>query len=154
MYNQKGKTTTGRNSAHWTGHVLELFRGEKGFGLSESLVAVALLGTVMISLTGALSTGSIGVGAAREGTTAQSLAQSQLAYTKSYPFDSGTSTYPTVDTYDATYNPHPLSLPSGYSVTVTVADTQDMDSDIQKITATISRGGTNVMILEDFKANR
>ncbi len=154
MYSQQSKTITGRALAQWFELGLVPLRGEKGFGLSESLVAVALLGTVIIALTGALSTGSIGVGAAREGATAQSLAQSQLAYTKSYPFDSGTNTYPTVDTYHTTYNPHPLNLPSGYSISVAVANTQDVDNEIQKVTATIIRGGTAVMMLEDFKVNR
>lgn len=127
---------------------------ERGFSLAESLVAVALLGTVMLSLVGALSTGSLAVKATRETVVEQSLAQSQLAYTKSYPFDSGTATYPTVDIYDATNNPNPVTLPGGYSISVAVTDTQDADSNIQKITATITLGGTTVMVAEDFKVNR
>ena len=129
-------------------------RNERGFSLAESLVAVALLGTVILSLVGALSTGSLAVKATRETVVEQSLVQSQLAYTKSYPFDSGTTTYPTVDIYDATYNPNPVTLPNGYSISVAVSDTQDTDSNIQKITATITLGGTTVMMAEGFKVNR
>lgn len=132
----------------------QFLSGEKGFGLAESLVAVALLSTAVISLTAALSTGSLGVGAMREGATAQSLAQSQLAYTKSYPYDSGTTTYPSVADFDATYNPNPVTMPAGYSILVEAAATNDADSNIQKITASVVYGGTTVLAVEDFKVDR
>ncbi len=129
-------------------------KDEGGFGLAESLVAVALLATAVISLTAALSTGSLGVGAMREGATAQSLAQSQLAYTKSYPYDSGATTYPSVDDFDATYNPNPVIMPTGYSLSVEAETTSDTNSNIQKITASVVYGGTTILAVEDFKVDR
>ena len=129
-------------------------KGERGFGLAESLVAIALLATAVISLTVALSTGSMGVGAMREGATAQSLAQSQLAYTKSLPYDSGATSYPSVAEFDATYNPNPITLPDGYSILVEAEPTNDADSNIQKITASVVYDGDTIVVLEDFKVDR
>ncbi len=131
-----------------------LFQNESGLGLSESLVAVAILGTAILSLTMALSTGTLAVGTTREGATAQSLAQSQLAYTKSYPFSSGTTTYPSAAVYHATYNPHPITLPAGYSITIMAAATPDNNSDIQKVTATVYRNGESKLTMEEYKVNR
>ncbi len=127
---------------------------EDGFGLTESLVAVALLGTAVLSLVMALCTGSLATGATRDGATSQSLAQSQLAYIKSYPFDSGATSYPSVDTYHATYNPSPVTMPGGYSIEVAVSSTQDTDSSIQKITATVLQNGETAFEMEDFKVDR
>lgn len=142
------------NTVRWLKGIGHRFRDEKGFGLAESLVAVALLGTAVISLTVALSTGSLGVSALRENVTAQSLAQSQLAYAKSYPYDIGTTTYPSVASYHPTHNPNPVTLPEGYAITVDVSNTQDSDSDIQKIKATISKDSETLLEVEDFKVNR
>ncbi len=138
----------------WSPSKSQFLKGERGFGLAESLVAVALLATAVISLTAALSTGSLGVGAMREGATAQSLAQSQLAYTKSYPYDSGATSYPSVANLDATYNPNPVTMPDGYSILVEAETTSDANSNIQKITASVVYGGTTILAVEDFKVDR
>ncbi len=127
---------------------------ENGFGLTESLVAVALLGTAILSLVVALGTGSIATGATRDVSTAQGLAQSQLAYTKSCPFDSGATGYPGVENFDAAHNPNPVDLPEGYSIEVTVSACAGADSDIQKITATVLQDGETAFELEGFKVNR
>ncbi len=127
---------------------------ESGFGLVESLVAVALLGTAVITLISTLSTGSLAVSATRDGVVTQALGQSQIAYTKSYPFVSGTNSYPNVGIFDATYNPHPIAVPSGFSIMVTATPTQDNSSSIQRIKAIVSKNGVPILTLEDFKVNR
>lgn len=123
-------------------------------GLAETLVAVALLGTAVVSLLMSLSTGSLAVGATRESIVGESIAQSQVAYTKAYPFVSGTTAYPGADVYDATYNPHPIVLPDGYAVVVTASPTQDVDGNIQRIKVTVYKDGEDRVTVHDFKVNR
>ncbi|MDY6911653.1 MAG: hypothetical protein SVM79_04770 [Chloroflexota bacterium] len=139
---------------HLTGKGEIIFREERGMGLAESLVAVALLGTAIIALTVALSTGSLAVNATGQEVTTQNLARSQMAYTKSYPYNSSATTYPSVATFDATYNPNPLALPDGCSITVEASATADSNSNIQKIITTINQDKGSTLIIEDFKVNR
>lgn len=115
---------------------------QAGLGLAETLVAVAILGTSMVAFVTALSTGSIAVAEQDEAMVKQSLAQTQLEYTKSYPYDSGAATYPTIST------------PEGYTVSVDVTSVPDTDANIQRITVTVYREGQSVMTLADYKVNR
>ena len=108
----------------------------------ETLVAVAILGTSVVAFVVALSAGSIAVGEQDEEVVAQGLVQTQLEYTKSYTYDSGATTYPAVD------------APEGYAIAVSVASVPDTDTDIQKITVTISRNSENLITVEDYKVNR
>jgi type II secretory pathway pseudopilin PulG len=115
---------------------------QRGLGLVETLVAVAVLGTSVVAFVVALSAGSIAVGKQDEEVVAQSLVQTQLEYTKSYDYDAEATTYPTVDT------------PENYTISVGVAPIPDTDDDIQKITVTIYRESENTMTVEDYKVNR
>lgn len=117
-------------------------QGQRGLSLVETLVAVAILGTSVVAFAAALSAGSIAVGEQAEEVAAQSLVRTQLEYTKSYPYDTEATTYPTVDT------------PEGYAISVGVAPIPDTDDDIQKITVTISRESENIMTVADYKVNR
>ncbi len=117
-------------------------RAQTGLGLVETLVAVAVLGTSVIAFVAALSAGSIAVAEQDEDVVAQGLAQSQLEYTKSYAYDTEAVTYPAI------------AAPEGYDITVTVSPVPGTDADIQKITATISRDGDNVLTIENYKVNR
>ena len=115
---------------------------QRGLGLVETLVAVAILGTSVVAFVVALSAGSIAVGEQDEEVVAQSLVQTQLEYTKSYPYDPEATTYPTVDT------------PEGYAIAVGIDSIPDTDADIQKITVTISRDSENIIAIENYKVNR
>ena len=115
---------------------------QRGLGLVETLVAVAILGTSVVAFVVALSAGSIAVGEQDEQVVAQSLVRTQLEYTKSYPYDSEATTYPAVD------------LPEGYAISVGVTAVPGTDADMQKITVTIFRESENVMTVEDYKVNR
>ena len=127
---------------------------EKGLGLVESLAVVAILGIAAVAFVAALSTESIVVRQGDQEVMAQSLVQAQLEYVKGYPYDSGATTYPHVYTYDAIYNPNPVTLPEGYIISVGVASVPDTDTDIQKITVTISRDGENILTVDGYKVNR
>jgi type II secretory pathway pseudopilin PulG len=115
---------------------------QRGLGLVETLVAVAILGTSVVAFVVALSAGSIAVGEQDEEVVAQSLVRTQLEYTKGYPYDSEATTYPVVD------------LPEGYAISVGVTAVPGTDADIQKITVTVSRESENIITVEDYKVNR
>ena len=115
---------------------------ETGIALVESLVAVAVLGVAVVTFVVALSTGSLAVQESDQEVTVQSLARTQLEYTKGYPYDPDAITYPTV------------SAPAGYGISVAVTSVPDTDTDIQKITVDISRDGETIMTIEDYKVNR
>ena len=119
-----------------------LIRNQKGLGLIETLVAVAILGTSVVAFVAALSAGTIAVNEQDEEVVAQRLAQSQIEYTKGYAYDSGAGTYPTV------------TSPAGYTIIVVVNTVPNADSDIQKITVTIRRDGEDIFTIEDYKVNR
>ena len=119
-----------------------LVRDQKGLGLVETLVAVAILGTSVVAFVAALSAGTITVNEQDEEVVAQRLAQTQMEYTKGYAYDSGASTYPTV------------TAPAGYIIVVRVNTVPNTDSDIQKITVTIQRDGGDIYTIEDYKVNR
>jgi Tfp pilus assembly protein PilV len=117
-------------------------RGQRGIGLVETLVAVAILGTAVVAFAAALSAGSIAVGEHDGEAIAHGLAQSQLEYTKSYAYSPGAATYPL------------LTTPEGYSLSVGVSAVPDTDNEIQKITVTVKRGGEEIIKVEDYKVNR
>jgi len=119
-----------------------LVKSERGFGLVESLAAVAILGVAVVALIIGLSTGSVTVREGNQEAVVQSLAQTQLEYIKNYPYDPEATTYPTVDT------------PEGYSISVGVGSIPHTDTDIQKITVTVSRGEEGILTVEDYKVNR
>jgi Tfp pilus assembly protein PilV len=131
----------GKTGEGWS-RIKKRARGQKGLGLVETLVAVAVLGTSVVAFVVALSAGSIAVGEQGEAVVAQSLAQTQLEFTKSCAYDPEATTYPAVDT------------PEGYTVAVNVTSIPGTDADIQKITVTILRESENILTLEDYKVNR
>jgi len=139
---------------HWLGRGKVWFRDERGMSLVQSLLAIAIMGTAIVTTLVALSTGSIAVSIGDQETSAQSLVRSQLEYTKSYPYDSGAATYPGIDTFDAVHNPNPIALPDGYSILAETSSVPGTDNNIQKITVTVSRDGGILSVMEGFKVNR
>jgi len=127
---------------HGLARIINRAQDQSGLGLVETLVAVAILGTSVVAFVVALSTGSIAVGQQDEEVVTQGLAQTQLEYTKSYPYDAGASTYPTV------------TAPEDYTISVGVSSVPSTDDDIQKITVTILRDGETILTVEDYKVNR
>ncbi len=115
-------------------------QGERGAGLVEALIAVAILGLAVVVFLAALSTGSIAVRSADELATAQSLARAQLEDIKASPYDA--DTYPTI------------TSPDGYTISVDVDPIPGADYNIRKITVTVSREGENLLTVEGFKVNR
>lgn len=135
----------GRNINQWLARAKVWVQDETGLGLVESLAAVAILGVAVVAFVVALSTGSIAVREGDQEVVAQSLVRTQLEYIKNYPYDPEATTYPKVAT------------PEGYDISVVVSSIPEADSntEIQKITVTISRDdGEEILTVEDYKVNR
>ena len=115
---------------------------QRGLGLVETLVAVAILGTSVVAFAAGLSAGSIAVRGQDEIAVTQGLAQTQLEYTKSYAYNPGAVTYPAV------------AAPPGYSISVGVSAVPGTDANMQKITVTVSREGQAVETVAGYKVNR
>ena len=123
---------------------------ERGAGLVEVLVAVAIMAIVLTIFLSALVTGGLGVRVVHERVTAENLARSQLEYIKDYePYNEITQTtpgaYPTV-----------TSIVSGYAITVTASPIATTNFDIQLITVTVFYGDvlTPTFTMEEYKVKR
>ena len=115
--------------------ISNLLKGQQGFGLVETLVAMAILGVIGVGFIQALGTTSEGTDIHEERVTASSLAQSQVEYIKSLGYDATASNPdPGVD------YPVGVSLPLNYSMTV---DTTEEQTGKQEVTV-------KVYHLEDF----
>jgi len=114
---------------------------QRGVGLVESLVAVAILGIAIVAFVMALSSGALAVREGNQQVVAQSLVRTQLEYIKSCD-------------YDTTYSE--VATPEGYAISVEVDYITEpaTDDDIQKITVTISLGDEDILTVEDYKVNR
>jgi type II secretory pathway pseudopilin PulG len=117
-------------------------RDQSGMSLLEALISIAMLGGVIMVMVFAMSGGILSVGENAEEVSAQELARSQMEYIKSCAYDPDATTYPTV------------TVPADYSISVGVESVPDTNTDIQKITANISRGGEVIMTVTDYKVNR
>jgi competence protein ComGC len=137
-----------------TDHLLQkIARNEKGATLVEELITVAIISIGIVILVAMITTGVIGVRTVDDKVLAESLARSQLEMIKdaAYEADPGTSPYPSVTTI------------SGYIVSVSIKywnagsgsfTSTQMNYGLQKITVTISTGGTDIVQTAAFKVDR
>jgi type II secretory pathway pseudopilin PulG len=119
-----------------------IIRGEQGVTLVESLVAIGILGGGVMTLILAMSSGALAIKENDQQAVAQSLARTQIEYTKNYAYDADAVTYPAV------------SAPDGYDISVEVAAVPGGSENIQKISASISRNGAVILTAEDYKVDR
>jgi hypothetical protein len=116
--------------------------GEHGISLVEAAVSVLLLGGAVLTMILTLSGGALAVQVNDEEVTAQALARSQIEYVKEYPYNSLAATYPVID------------APDDYTIGVTVDAVPGANEDIQKVTVVITRAGTTIFTIQDYKVNR
>ncbi len=119
-------------------------RRESGATLIETLVALAILGTVIITFLSGIYGSSKAAILADVRATAQSLAQTQMEYTQNATYDPYATWYP------------PAPIPSGkdyvgYSATINATPVHGSEDGIQKITITISRSGIGIIQMEGYK---
>ena len=128
--------------AWWLAKARVWAQDERGLGLAESVVAVAIVSVTAVAFMTALSTASLAVREADYESVAQRLAMTQLEYVKSLPYDTTGSTYSTVDT------------PAGFSISIEVDSRIYADSDIQELTVTVSRDAEEILLVTAYKVNR
>jgi type II secretory pathway pseudopilin PulG len=115
---------------------------ERGFALTEALIAVAILGMTLVVFIAGLSTGLLTTGAADRLSTAHQLARSQIEYTKNDVYSAAPHTYPTV------------VPPGGYGVTSLATGISGGDANVELISVQVSKDGNVVYTLEGYKVNR
>lgn len=145
-------------------------RGQRGLTLLEVIVGLAILGAVgvafMSGLTGAFRAEDI----TQEHVKAENLARAQLEYIRycayyippSVPYTLPSGSPPCTPPVSSPYTVPPpgASIPSGYSITVTVGQYCDATptcydiSQIQKNTVRVLRDGKGLTTVEDLKTNQ
>ena len=116
---------------------------EKGSGLVETLIALAIVATALTVFIAGVSAASLSVGTVDEQVDIESLARSQLEYTKGQDYITAPSSYETITP------PSP-----DYSISAEAVPLPGADSNIQIVTVTIYRDGQALLSIEDFKVNR
>ena len=117
-------------------------RGERGIALVEAIVAVGILGGGVLTMVMSMSGGAMAVQENDQEVTAQSLARTQMEYIKDYAYDPDAATYPTVN------------APADYGISVSVTAVPNTNMNIKKVTANITREGSVVLSVQDYKVNR
>ena len=122
-------------------------RRESGLTLLETLVALAILGTIVVIFLGGIIGTTKAASVADEQTTAESLAQSQMEWAQNVTYIASPTQYT------------PSPIPGGkdylsYSANITATPVNATDNGIQKVTVTIRRSGKLIYTLEDYKVDR
>lgn len=123
-----------------------------GISLAETLVAMAVLSLVAAVMLSGVYAIVKSNEVAREAISAESLARSELEYVQAKGYNAAPWSYTlpgTPPTWDASHT----SLPSGYSnytVTVSAISLGYSPDTIQKVTATVSYGGNQVMNISTY----
>ena len=139
---------------------------QKGFGLVDTVMALALLGIFGVAFISATATASITMALAEEKVNIDNLARTQMEYTKNSdyitydygalpgdPSDDVPPNYTEVDDLDPT-DPYAISVPAGYSIDVAAVALNEPDDGIQEITVAISRDGESSLVVKGYKVNR
>ena len=114
---------------------------ERGFGIAEALVAIAIIAIVVTGFMATYGTGSLAVLTIDAEAEMQRLARNQLEYIKSYSYNPLAATYPL------------LAAPPEYNVIVIVSSLPATDNNIQKVTVTVTRDDRTLTVA-DYKVNR
>jgi type II secretory pathway pseudopilin PulG len=115
---------------------------QRGVILLETLVAISIISTVVLASMTALSTASVASRQVDEETTAGIIVISQIESIKTQPYVATGGSYALVDT------------PDGYVVSNTTTAYFGGDSNIQKVTVTVTHIGEVVQEQSIVKINR
>ncbi|MBA7620637.1 hypothetical protein ES703_27990 [subsurface metagenome] len=132
----------------WLFSVLRIFtRRESGITLIETVVALAIMGTIAVTFLSGLATTYKAAFIVDEQATAESLARSQMEWAQNIDYVYSVTQYSSA------------SIPSGrdyinYSATITAEPLHNPDDGIQKITVTVKRFDETVTRLQSYKVDR
>jgi Tfp pilus assembly protein PilV len=124
-------------------------RNRKGVALLEVLIAGVILAIVLVGFMQGLNVTLLGTDRDSKMNSAQHMAQSQMEYIKSRPFNNSSQ-----------YQTDKLDVPKGYIVDVDCIDNYEGVQGKQLITVTVSYNSTNLasqdyqVVLKDFKIDR
>lgn len=121
-------------------------KSEKGFALIETLVAMALMGIIAVSLLSGVTTVTRANTIHEEQAIAQSLVRSEIEYVKNVQYQYSASTYP-VDSS--------ITIPAGWVVPPpVVGSVHATDDGLQSVNVTAEHNGRTVLSVEIYKADR
>ena len=130
--------------------IRSIFSCEAGASFIETLVILAVLGTVAVVFLNGITISSRAVFITDEQATAESLARSQMEWALN------TLTTPYVDNATGYSS---ATIPSGndylnYSVNITAEPLNTPDDGIQKITVSVIHSDKQIITLESYKVDR
>ena len=128
---------------------LRFLQGQRGIGLIETVVALAILGLVGVAFLNGLSTTSRAVMISQENVAAESLANSQVEYIKTQDYIPVAKYNPATNCYEKIAIPADLAS-KGYSIEINtpvkiINDTGPFE--LQSITVVIKRNGKGVFTM-------
>ncbi|NQT72662.1 MAG: hypothetical protein HQ553_07810 [Chloroflexi bacterium] len=137
-----------------------LIKCQTGLGLAEVLVSIAIMSSALVALISSMTTGAKAVDLADRRVTAHHLAEAQMEYIQSYPYDLDAN-YPRVGTptrhgFTWTINvatPPATILPDG-DTEFLGASLPDSETSIQYVTVTVSNNSGTVTSISTFKGKR
>lgn len=115
--------------------------------LMETVIALAIVGTIAVAFLSGVTTTSRGAYIADEQATAESLARSQMEWAKNASYSYNATSYPIAPITDAEDY-------INYSANISAEPLHEPDDGIQKITVTIAHSGKAVLELEGYKVDR
>jgi len=124
-----------------------LIPGESGISLLETLVALAVLGTIAVTFLNGMVISTKAAFTTDKQATAESLARSQVEWIQDTAYTANTSQYSIA------------SIPEGkdyvyYSANIIVESLNNPDDGIQKITAIVYYQNEEIVKLEGYKVDR
>ncbi|MBI4304443.1 MAG: type II secretion system protein [Chloroflexi bacterium] len=121
-------------------------KDQRGFSLVDTMVGLAIFGTVASALLSGLYSGTRGTMITQERTLAESLVRSEIEYVKTYTYQPVPSSYPLDPT---------LTLPPGWSIPNPASQLVHTNDDgMQKITVSAQHNGKTVLSVIMYKVNR
>ena len=124
----------------------EEMKNETGFAITETLLAIALLGIIAVVFLSGLATASKAHVITDERAIAESLVRSEIEYVKNLDYQYSATQYPADPS---------LTLPQGWTVPPPVVSlVHATDDGIQKVTVTAERNGESILSVVLYKVAR
>jgi len=143
------------NIMRWLGkRKIRLLQEQRGIGLTETLVALVILGLIGVVLLNGLSTSSKAVIVSQENVAAESLAISQVEYIKTQGYIPVADYDPVTNCYDKIDIPAELAG-SGYSIDINPPETviaPDLGPfELQSVEVVVKHNGEGVLTISIYR---